>query len=627
VIRRCLSFVGVVLLVFSASAHAQTYPIQGASCVGVAAAISGTTSGTSVVSPAGGNNLVCISGVWQYPVYQFGSTSAACASGTAGAIQWTGSAFQECNGSNWIGLGSGAATVVLGTSVSVTNPQRSGDATTGFFSPAASTVAVAVGGAEAMRVNSSGFVGIGTATPSANLDVRSTGATQVNIGPIGQGSIELRQDGTAKLFGAGVALQMSSDYGSVQVGGMGGINPPTTSPTFVVQGVASLTASLQQWKNSAGTVLDVVDASGNVGIGTTSPVSMLDVEQTGISNLFRAYSSRGAASLAIDSYGELVYTNVNSMVLGFDNNLSRTALTTGSQDLYLTTDGASGSNNNIILYPNGTGKVGIGTASPQQSLSVVGLNPQVGLNNTGDSVYGYLLDSFDTLYMGTYASTTYYHHFAINHTTGAVGSVTNTGLSNPIFRNVLDDGTGVAYFSGGNVGIGTTSPGQTLSVAGTMSATGILYVNNNGTGTGAGSTGTVQIGDGQVSKTSGGPFTFNSGVNTTALVVSGHTALGTTAYSTNVLDAAGAVAIGGYAGTTGPTNGLIVSGSVGIGTTSPQATLDVSGYARLAKNSSAPATCSSTNVGAIALTHLAQVCVCDTTPQWSVLNTSAACTW
>jgi hypothetical protein len=73
--------------------------------------------------------------------------------------------------------------------------------------------------------------------------------------------------------------------------------------------------------------------------------------------------------------------------------------------------------------------------------------------------------------------------------------------------------------------------------------------------------------------------------------------------------------------------GAYFASSVGIGSTSPQATLDLNGYARLALNSSAPAACSSSNEGAIALTHLAQVCVCDTTPAWHVLNTGTACSW
>jgi hypothetical protein len=68
-------------------------------------------------------------------------------------------------------------------------------------------------------------------------------------------------------------------------------------------------------------------------------------------------------------------------------------------------------------------------------------------------------------------------------------------------------------------------------------------------------------------------------------------------------------------------------GNVGIGTTTPQATLDVNGVARLALNSSAPATCSSSNEGTIALTHLATVCVCDTTPAWHILNSSMNCSW
>jgi hypothetical protein len=69
------------------------------------------------------------------------------------------------------------------------------------------------------------------------------------------------------------------------------------------------------------------------------------------------------------------------------------------------------------------------------------------------------------------------------------------------------------------------------------------------------------------------------------------------------------------------------SGNVGIRTASPQATLDIAGFERLALNSSAPATCGSGNEGAIALTHLAQVCICDTTPAWHVLNTGTACSW
>jgi hypothetical protein len=53
-----------------------------------------------------------------------------------------------------------------------------GDTNTGIFFPAADTIAFSEGGAEAMRIDSSGNVGIGTISPSDKLTVISAG-TQV----------------------------------------------------------------------------------------------------------------------------------------------------------------------------------------------------------------------------------------------------------------------------------------------------------------------------------------------------------------------------------------------------------------------------------------------------------------
>jgi hypothetical protein len=64
---------------------------------------------------------------------------------------------------------------------------------------------------------------------------------------------------------------------------------------------------------------------------------------------------------------------------------------------------------------------------------------------------------------------------------------------------------------------------------------------------------------------------------------------------------------------------------VGINTETPQATLDVNGYARLRLNSAAPATCGANNSGAIALNHAAQICTCDGAHWINV--TGAACAW
>lgn len=70
-------------------------------------------------------------------------------------------------------------------------------------------------------------------------------------------------------------------------------------------------------------------------------------------------------------------------------------------------------------------------------------------------------------------------------------------------------------------------------------------------------------------------------------------------------------------------------GNVGIGTLSPEASLDVNGAMRLAKNSSAPFACASAKDGAIALTSLYTLCVCKGgTSAWvKTADGATACSW
>jgi hypothetical protein len=75
---------------------------------------------------------------------------------------------------------SGALGVVAGTN-SAPGVFASGDTNTGIFFPAADTIAFAEGGAEAMRIDSSGNVGIGTTSPAHRLHVNvATNPTDAN---------------------------------------------------------------------------------------------------------------------------------------------------------------------------------------------------------------------------------------------------------------------------------------------------------------------------------------------------------------------------------------------------------------------------------------------------------------
>jgi len=77
-----------------------------------------------------------------------------------------------------------------------------GDTNTGIFFPAADTIAFAEGGVEAMRINSSGNVGIGTSSPSNKLHVSNAIQTGSNGDAVGvlMGAAALRQNIAGPLY-------------------------------------------------------------------------------------------------------------------------------------------------------------------------------------------------------------------------------------------------------------------------------------------------------------------------------------------------------------------------------------------------------------------------------------------
>jgi hypothetical protein len=168
--------------------------------------------------------------------------------------------------------GSASVAFAAGT-VSAPSITASGDTNTGLWFPAADTLAASVGGVEGWRLTSAGNLGIGTAgaTARGNLDVSSG-----NLGGSQTRSIHLGYS-AADFYGFRVAN--INDAGATFAG------------TFRIQrGVGS------SWSDDV-----VLDNSGNLGIGTSSPSGRLHIS-TASGNAEFYHNVTGAGTAARTTY-------------------------------------------------------------------------------------------------------------------------------------------------------------------------------------------------------------------------------------------------------------------------------------------------------------------------------------
>jgi len=215
------------------------------------------------------------------------------------------------------GTGTAAAPAIVPT----------GDANTGIFFPAADTVAFSEGGAEAMRIDSSGNVGIKNSTPS------SYNAAAADL-VIGSGSSN-----------SGITISGSTN-------GLGSIHfADGTSGDTAYRGIIKYehtTDNLQLFTSAAERLR--IDSSGNVGINTGTVSAKLDVRTTGDGN----FAARFLNSTTSDS------PNGVQIVVGQN---STNAVVDVAQ-------GTSYTSPTSLLRILGNGNIGIGTSSPSAKLEL-----------------------------------------------------------------------------------------------------------------------------------------------------------------------------------------------------------------------------------------------------------------
>jgi hypothetical protein len=242
------------------------------------------------------------------------------------------------------------------------------DPNTGIYSPGADQVAISTNGTGRVFVDASGNVGAGIASPATRLHV-STNQSTVS---------------TFQTSGADLYLRFQN---SVSTGGYVGYN----------------SNALTLWTTEAERLR--ITSAGRVGIGTSSPAELLELSAT--------------------SDPKIQFTDVANVIskIGISASTALTFEHNGSERLRIAA----------------SGNVGIGTTSPGVNLDVASTTPTVRVNATGG---------------GTPSL-----------------SLLSVGVSNWIVQGgtalkfVQDATERLRIDSSGKVGIGTTSPGELLSLS------------------------------------------------------------------------------------------------------------------------------------------------------------------
>jgi len=275
--------------------------------------------------------------------------------------------------------------ILNGTDNSVSAPAVQGGTagtTTGVYYPATNQVALATNGTQAVLVDASQNVGIGTSSPVSQLTLAKT--SDLVFTQNGYGIAWGGDNGSPKIYGtSGGSLSFKHGGGSVGMvlDASGNVGIGTSSPIrkltvstagtaeFVLQDT-SQAANSRNWRlfnasnalyfgtlNDAGTAGNdylVINSSGNVGIGTTSPGANLEVKGASGQNIYVSYTSGSQLRLKSDSGDSGVGTTGATPLLFLTNNAEKARISSaGGLSVGTTSDpGAGGiyATGNITAY-------------------------------------------------------------------------------------------------------------------------------------------------------------------------------------------------------------------------------------------------------------------------------------
>jgi len=259
-------------------------------------------------------------------------------------------------------------------------------------SAANSYLSLRVDTTEHMRIDSTGNISIpGTSSPTGRLHVVGSGSIAgsfVAASDAVQQTILLATNSTNSAYWSLVGAGATSVVGTWTNGSIISEAVPYSGGNYII---SSYTNSIT-FQTNLRTERMRIDSSGNVGIGTTSPSGILDVKKASNGGDVRAYIRNSSSAAGSTTTIDLSEDGTLRGGIQYSPNTGETKIGNISTGTYPVTFYTSATER---LRIDSSGRVGIGTTSPQRALHIVDTNSLTEIlrlqsySNTANAMIGF----------------------------------------------------------------------------------------------------------------------------------------------------------------------------------------------------------------------------------------------
>jgi hypothetical protein len=297
-------------------------------------------------------------------------------------------------------------------SASAPSITANGDTNTGIFFPAADTVGITTGGTERARVDSSGNLGLGVTPATWSTPAFNFGSNAV---------------GSLSVIGVTTTLGNNINFN-------GGYKYTTTAAV----GVYQISNNSHIWYNApsgtAGNAISftqamTLDASGNLGVGTTSPVSPLTAARGNVTGAGQWASS------AIAVYNPTNIGSYSQIAFGYTTGTTNAAAYIG----FVSTNQGSNGYGDLVF---GTRAVNTDTQPTERARIDSSGNLLVGTTSqisSGKQVVSFSGATFNGLVLSESANTSSTTYLTFNNGSTIIGSVARVGATSAVVYNTTSD--------------------------------------------------------------------------------------------------------------------------------------------------------------------------------------------